>query len=122
MSHQTMPKPKSVEPVSMLLLPSPALLLAEGIAEAEAKAPRLRAQQRGRVATRKKGRFRAALRHLWDKKRPFKAYINGIEIGGPSGGPHNSSEIHPSAPARRPEHKGESGDTVRPLPPEEKKG
>ena len=69
MPDKKMPKPKSVEPISMLLLPSPALLLAEGIAEAEAKAPRLRSQQRGRVAKGKKGRLRAALRRIWGKIR-----------------------------------------------------
>ncbi|KKM80004.1 hypothetical protein LCGC14_1344320, partial [marine sediment metagenome] len=39
MSHETMPKPKSVGPISVLLLPSPAVLLAEGIAALKRKRP-----------------------------------------------------------------------------------
>ena len=112
MLHQTMPKPKSVEPVSMLLLPSPALLLAEGIAEAEAKAPRLRAKQ-GRVATRKKGRLGPLLCDVWaicfDLCRPFR-------------GPHNRGSVHRTEQPGRPERKGQPRDSVRQLPPEEKKG
>ncbi len=100
MPHKTMPKPKSVEPVSMLLLPSPALLLAEGIAEAEAKAPRLRAKQ-GRVATRKKGRFRAALRHLWGILRPSQGYSQGVRASQPSLRPHTPSTANPGSRVRR---------------------
>ena len=122
MLHKTMPKPKSVEPVSVLLLPSPALLLAEGIAEAEAKAPRLRAQQRGRVATRKKGRIGAALRHLWGKTRPSQADKEGIEVCRPSRGPLYRWKIFRAESSRRSRCRGKSGQPLRQLPPEEKKG
>lgn len=63
MPDKKMQEAESVEPISVLLLPSPALLLAEGEAQVKAKAPRLRAQQ-GRVAKGKKGRLRAAWRLL----------------------------------------------------------
>ncbi len=122
MPDKKMQEAKSVEPISVLLLPSPALLLAEGIAEAEAKAPRLRAQQRGRVATRKKGRLRAALRHLWSHIRQFQADSEWVEVCHPTLGSHNFGPIHRTAQPRRPQRSGESSDALRPMPPEEKKG
>ncbi len=70
MQDKEMPKEVSIMggcPVPNLC--SPLLYLAEFEAEGKAKKARLRAQQRGRVATRKKGRFRAALRYVWGKIR-----------------------------------------------------
>lgn len=117
MPDERMPKEKNLGPRPLLGLPSPALLIAEGEAALKAKAPRLRAQQ-VRVATRKKGRLRTALRHLWDKKRPFKAFINGIEIGGPSSGPHHPSEIDPAPQTWGPPRKGEPADPMLRVSPE----
>jgi len=122
MPNKKMQEAESLGPRSVLGLCSPLLLLAEVEAEGKAKAPRLRAQQRGRVAKGKKGRLKAILRRLWSKKRPFKAYIQGIEIGGPSGGPHNPSEIHRAAPARRSERSGQPGSPVPKMSPKEKAG
>ncbi len=122
MPHETMPKSKSVEPISVLLLPSPALLLAEAEAQVKAKAPRLRAQQGGRVATRKKGRLRAALRHLWVKIRVTKAYSEWIEGFRPSGRSHYSGEADPPPSTWGPPRKGEPVDPMLRVPSEEKKG
>ncbi len=120
MPDETMPKPKSVEPVSVLLLPSPALLLAEGIAEAEAKAPRLRGQQ-GRVAKGKKVRLRAALRHLWGKIRDTEAYPVRITICLPCYTSLHSGKIYREAPTRQCECDCEFGDFVRQLSPKGQK-
>ena len=117
-----MPKPKSVGPISVLLLPSPALLLAEAEAALKAKAPRLRAQQRGRVATRKKGRFRAALRYVWVKIRVTKAYSEWIEGFRPSGRSHYSGEADPPPSTWGPPRKGEPADPMLRVPRKEEKG
>jgi hypothetical protein len=90
---------------------SPLLLLAELEAEGKAKAPRLRAQQRGRVAKGKKLRRRRLLRYLWDKAL-------GPKVCRPSLRPHTSSSIHSPAQARRSERSGESNHIMRQLPPE----
>ncbi len=111
MPHEKMPKSKSVGPISVLLLPSPALLLAEGIAEAEEKAPRLAAQQRGRVATRKKGRIRAALRRLRDMGVT-------LEICRPPLRPHNSRSSDSAALARTGKREGQPRGAVPQLSPE----
>ena len=122
MPHEKMSKPKSMGPISVLGLCSPLLLLAEVEAEGKAKAPRLRAQQRGRVATRKEGRVRAALRYLRRKIRPPKTDSTGFPLYPEFRGPYPRRSVHRAAPARRPERKGESRDSLRPMPPEEKKG
>lgn len=95
------------------------LNLAEFEAEGKAKAPRLRAQQRGRVAKGKKGRLRAALRHLWGKIRVTKAYSEWIEVCRPRLRPHNSRSIHNPEPARRSERSGQSGSTLPKMSPKE---
>ncbi len=113
MQNETMSEPKSVQPISVLLLPSPALLFAQAIAEAEAKAPRLRAQQRGRVAKGKKGRFRAALRHLWDKVSPFGVCRPRLR-------PHKSREADSAALARTGERESQSRGVVPQMSPTQK--
>ena len=109
MQNEKMQEAESVQPVSMLLLPSPALLLAEGEAALKARPSWLRTQQRGRVAKGKKGRFRAALRHLWGKTKSFG-------VCRPRLGSRHRGPFHYTAPARRPERKGESGDAVPQMP------
>ncbi len=103
-------------------VPGPATFLSQGEEMLKTLEAR-KADKPGQfLAKGKKGRLRAILRPLWSKKRPFKAYIQGLEIGGPSGGSHNSSEIHRAAQLGRPRRKSESGDAVREMSPEEKKG
>ena len=113
MPDKKMPKPKSLGPISMLLLPSPALLLAEGEAALKAKAPRLRAQQRGRVAKGKKGRLQAILRRLWGTLG---------EICRPRLRSHNRSPFYRATSSRGPYRKGEFGNSLRPLPSQKEKG
>ena len=120
MPNEKMPKQKSMGPVSVLLLPSPALLLAEAEAALKAKAPRLRAQQRGRVATRKKGRLRAALRHLWDNT--WTSETKGTEVCLPSRRSHHPSEVDPAPQTWGPPRKGEPADPMLRVPRKEKKG
>jgi hypothetical protein len=120
--HEKMPEPKSVEPASVLLLPSPALLLAEGEAALKAKAARLRAQQRGRVAKGKKRLLWEAVRHLWGKPRRSQAGSQKIEVCLPSSGPHSRGKVHRATQPGRPRRKGESGDALRQLPPQETQG
>ena len=119
MQNKTMPKQKSMGPRPLLGVPSPALFLAEGEAQIKAKAPRLRAQQRGRVAKGKKGRFRAELRHLWGKTRLSrrdrggKGCVHAVR-------PYRTCAVCGTASARGSERKGESRDALRPLSPKEK--
>jgi len=121
MQNAKLPKSKSMEPVSVLLLPSPALLIAEAEAALKATAPRLSAQQ-VRVAKGKKGRLRAALRHLWGKIWPPKANSKWFEVFCPFCRSHFSIEVYHAAQPGRPERQGESGNALPPVPPEEKKG
>ena len=111
MQNETMPEQESVQPISMLLLPSPALLLAEGIAEAEAKAPRLRAQQEG-VEKSKRRHLRKLLRHLRSAWR--KAF--------PSGGPLHSGKIYRTAQTRQSKRRGQSCGSLHNLPSEKEEG
>ena len=113
MQNEKMSESKSVGPISMLLLPSPALLLAEAEAQIKAKAPRLRAQQRGRVAVGQGGALKGYLRYLrsiWP------------EVCRPALRSHSPSKVHRAAPARGRERSGEFGGSMRQLPPQEKKG
>ncbi len=94
---------------------SPLLLLAEVEAEGKAKKARLRAQQRGRVATRKKGRLkRFLLRCLWGTEGP--------KVRCPTCGSRYRVQVYRAAQTRRSERQGESSHSLPPLPPEEKKG
>jgi hypothetical protein len=103
----------------MLGVSSHLLLLTETDTEGKAKKARLRAKQGGRVAKGKKGRLRAAwglLRHLWGKisfavEWPLYPTLSG---------PYNRSTVHRAEQARRPERKGESSNSLRPVPPQEK--
>jgi hypothetical protein len=114
MPNETMPKPPYLGPRTVLGLCSPLLMLAEIEAESKAKAPRLRAQQ-VRVAKGKKGRLRAALRHLWDKVSPFGVCRPRLR-------PHNSSAADSGTLAWIEKRECESSGTVLQMPPEEKKG
>ena len=122
MPQKDMPKEVSIMggcPVPSMC--SPLLILAEVEAEGKAKKARLRAQQRGRVAKGKKGRIRAALRHLWGKTRLSRRGSRGK--GCPHGvRPYNPCPICDTAPVGRPGRSGESSHSLRQLPPEEKKG
>ena len=80
-------------------------------AKSETKATWLRAQQRGRVATRKKGRLRAALRHL-------RSALG--EVCRPRLRPHNSREADSETLARTGKREGQPSGTVPQLPPKEK--
>ena len=114
MPDKEMPKEVSIMggcPVPNLC--SPLLVLAEVEAEGKAKKARLRAQQRGRVATRKKGRLRAALRHLWGKTKSFG--VCRPRLGSRHRGPFSYSQ-----PTRRPERQGESGGAVPKMSPAQK--
>ena len=85
MPHEKMSKFKSVGPISVLLLPSPALLLAEGEAQVETKAPRLRAQQRRpMLAERAKASFEKALRYLRRRAKKARGDSQGLEVCRPS--------------------------------------
>ena len=121
--HRRMRKPESVGPISVLPLPSPALLLAEAEAQLKAKAPRLRAQQRGRVAKGKKGRFRAALRHLWGKTKLLStdAFAGETSYWASSRSLHRG-KVHRATPARRPARKGEPADPMLRVPRKKEKG
>jgi len=119
MPHEKMPQQKSLGPRSVLGLCSPLLLLAEIEAEGKAKKARLRAQQ-VRVAKGKKGRFRAALRYLWE--RESEGGINWIEFCRSLLRPHSRSKVRRTAQPGRPERKGKPSGAVRQMPPEEKKG
>lgn len=104
MPHEKMRQSKSAEPISVLLLPSPALLLAEAEAQIKAKAPRLRTQQRGRVAKGKKGRLRAAwglLRYLWGKTRAAETYSQGIAVCRPALRPRTARSFDRGSQVRR---------------------
>ncbi len=101
MPQQAMPKPKSVGPISVLGLCSPLTLLAQAEASFKTQKARLRAQQRGRVAKGKKGRLRAALRHLWGKTRASQAYSQGIEVCRPALRPYSPSTANPGSRVRR---------------------
>ena len=111
MPNKEMPKEVSIMggcPVPNLC--SPLLYLAELEAEGKAKKARLRAQQRGRVAKGKKGRFRAALRHL----------RNALgEVCRPRLRPHNSREADSGALARAGKREGQPCGAVPQMPPEE---
>jgi hypothetical protein len=122
MQNAKLPKPPYLGPRTVLGLCSPLLQLAEIEAEGKAKAPRLAAQQRGRVAKGKKGRLRAALRHLWGKTRQIKNDWIFQEDCYLSSRSHSRSKVHRTAPARRPERGGEFGGVVPKMPPKEKKG
>jgi hypothetical protein len=80
-------------------------------AERKAKAPRLRAQQRGRVAKGKKGRFGAALRHLWG---------SWGEICRPRLRPHNPSKADSATLARPGERKGQPCGPLPQMSPAQK--
>ena len=114
-------KPVQPESYSMLLLPSPALLLAEGIAEAEAKKARLRAQQ-VRVAKGKKGRFGAALRYLWGKTKHSQVDSQRIDVCIHAVRPYRSCQICGRPPFRESEFDRESGQPLRTVPPKEAQG
>jgi hypothetical protein len=123
MSDKEMPKEVSIMggcPVPNLC--SPLLYLAEFEAEGKAKAPRLRAQQRGRVAKGKKGRLRAALRHLWGKIRPSKADNKRFDFSQESFRPHHPGPFYYPRKAWTAKRRFESVDPVRQMPPEEEKG
>lgn len=120
MQNEKMPEQESVEPISVLLLPSLALLLAEGIAQAEAKAPRLRAQQRGRVAKGKKGRLERFLRHLWGKTIPYPANSQRIEVCRPSRGSYFASQMDRRTQARRSKRQRKSRGAVPQMSPTQK--
>jgi len=121
MQNEKLSQAKGLEPISVLLLPSPALLLAEGEAQIKAKAPRLRAQQRGRVAKGKKGRLKAALRYLRgvqaDTIKHARSPIDFSRCGPLYRGPFRGT-----AQLGRPERKGKPSGALREMPPEEKKG
>ena len=112
MQAKEMPKEVSIMgggPVPNLC--SSLLVLAEVEAEGKAKAPRLRAQQRGRVAKGKEGRFGAALRHLrstWG------------EICRPRLRPHNSRKADSAVLARTGKRKGQPRGPVPQMPPTQK--
>ena len=111
MSDKEMPKEVSIMggcPVPSMC--SPLLLLAELEAEGKAKKARLRAQQRGRVAKGKKGRFRAALRHL-------RSALG--EVCRPRLRPHHPIQIYQVERIGKPGCTGEFDGTLRPLSPEE---
>lgn len=101
MPNEKMSESKSLGPISVLGLCSPLLLLAEAEAALKEKAPRLRAQQRGRVATRKKGRLRAALRHLWGKTRAAETYSQGIAVCRPALRPRTARSFDRGSRVRR---------------------
>ena len=109
------------------------LNLAELEAEGKAKAARLRAQQRGRVAPRKKGRLRAALRHLWRASTPQswqRGALPRLEAGTgarfgvcrPPLRPHSSFSVLGTTSTGRAEYRPELGGALRPLPPQKEKG
>ncbi len=123
MPNKEMPKEVSIMggcPVPSMC--SPLLILAEVEAEGKAKKARLRAQQRGRVAKGKKGRLGAALRHLWGKSHQIKNEWIFEEDCYLSRRSHSRRKIHRAEQPGRPERSGESGNALRQLPPEEKKG
>ena len=102
MQAKEMPKEVSIMggcPVPNLC--SPLLILAEVEAEGKAKKARLRAQQRGSVATRKKGRLRAALRHLWGKTRAAETYSQGIAVCRPALRPRTARSFDRGSQVRR---------------------
>ena len=123
MPPKDMPKEVSIMggcPVPNLC--SPLLYLAELEAEGKAKKARLRAQQRGRVAKGKKGRFGAALRHLWGKTRPSQTYSERIEVCGPPLPPHTPIEVYRVKRLGKPGRSGESYFALRPVPSKGQKG
>ncbi len=116
MPQKDMPKEVSIMggcPVPNLC--SPLLYLAELEAQGKAKKARLRAQQRGRVAKGKKGRLRAALRHLWDMGVT-------LEVCRPPLRPHSSREADSATLARAGKREGQPCGTLPQLPPQEEKG
>lgn len=128
MPNEKMSEPKSVGPISVLGLCSPLLLLAELEAEGKEKKARLRAQQRGRVAPRKKGRFRAALRHLWGKSKGSRPQTgqqmqghNHRFVGEHTGsGSYYSCPVCGATPSWEPERKRKFSGAVPKMSPEEK--
>ena len=124
MPQKDMPKEVSIMGGCPLFGVSSHLLnLAEGEAALKAKKARLRAQQRGRVATRKKGRLRAALRHLWGKTKVLStdAFAREASYWASSRSLYRR-KVHRAEQPRRPGRQSESGEPLRALPPEEKKG
>jgi len=89
------------------------LNLAELEAEGKAKKARLRAQQRGRVAKGKKGRFAPIvvryLSRIWE-----------LEVCRPPLRPHSRSKVHRATQSGRPARQGESSDTVPQMSPAQK--
>ncbi|KKM68373.1 hypothetical protein LCGC14_1461520 [marine sediment metagenome] len=123
MPQKDMPKEVSIMGGCPVLGVSSHLLnLAELEAEGKAKAPRLRAQQRGRVAEGKKGRFRAALRHLWGKIMSSQAHKYGFEVCRPSSGSYFASTMDRRTQARRSKRQRKSRRAVPEMPPQEEKG
>ncbi len=118
MQNEAMQKPKSMGPISVLGLCSPLTLLAQAEASFKTQKARLRAQQRGRVAKGKKGRFMAELRHLWSHS--YHTWVE--EICRPSSRSHYRCEIHRTAPAWESARKGELGGPLCGVPPQEEKG
>ena len=109
------------------------LNLAELEAEGKAKKARLRAQQRGRVAPRKKGRLRAALRHLWRASTPQswqRGALPRLEAGTearfgvcrPRLRPHNPCSPDSAALAWTGKRGGQPSRPVLQMPSQEEKG
>ncbi len=119
MQAKEMPKEVSIMGGCPLpALPLSYLVLAEVEAEGKAKAPRLRAQQRGKVAKGKKGRLERFLRSLWGKTIPYPANSQRIEVCRPRLRPHNSREADSAALARAGKREGQPRGAVPQLPPE----
>ena len=114
MPNKEMPKEVSIMGgCPMFGMSSHLLNLAEIEAEGKAKAARLRAQQRGRVATRKKGRLkRFLLRCLWGTEGP--------KVRCPTCGSRYRVQVYRAAQTRRSERDGESSDALRQMPPTQK--
>ena len=114
MPDKEMPKEVSIMggcPVPSMC--SPLLYLAEIEAEGKAKKARLRAQQGGRVATRKKGRLRRIVRYVRDNCFAFK-------VCRPSLRPRDSSPFHRAAQPGRSERQSEPADAVPQMSPAQK--
>ncbi len=124
MPNKEMPKEVSIMggcPVPNLC--SPLLILAEEEAAGKAKKARLRAQQRGRVAKGKKGRRMSTVRDMWGKILNSWVCSNWEDLCSHALRPHSRRKVRRTALSRqRPERKGESSDSLRPVPPQEEKG
>ena len=99
----------------LFAMPGPATYLAQGEKMLKTLEAR-KAHKPGKLMAKgKKGRVRAALRHLWSKTKSFG-------LCRPRLGSRHRGPFHYTAPARRPQRSGESGGALRQLPSKEKKG